>query len=111
MCRGRPGDHKPVLTAAILWLSAAAPAGSAPPPVAAPEPLASVAVPTLEQIAPFWQIVIEEQLIIRVPAQRSQLNNFATGSPQSRRTTEIPLVWKEKKAPKCVPMRDAGSTR
>lgn len=100
-----------MLTAAILWLSAAAPVaqavpGSAPPPVAAPEPLASVTVPTLEQIAPFWQVVIEEQLIIRVPAQRSRLNNFAAGSPQSRRATEIPLVWKEKKAPKCVPMRN-----
>ncbi|PKP88688.1 MAG: hypothetical protein CVT78_00455 [Alphaproteobacteria bacterium HGW-Alphaproteobacteria-17] len=100
-----------MLTAAILWLSAAAPVaqavpGSAPPPVAAPEPLTSVAVPTLEQIAPFWQVVIEERLIIRVPAQRSQLNNFAAGSPQNRRATEIPLVWKEKKAPKCVAMRN-----
>ena len=95
-----------MLTAAVLWFAAAAPAADAAPPMAAPEPLVAITAPTPEQIASFWQVVIEQQLIIRVPAQRSQLNNFAAGPMQSRRATEIPIVWKEKKAPKCVAMRN-----
>jgi hypothetical protein len=95
-----------VLTAAALWIAAAAPAVDAAPPVAAPEPLVALTAPTPEQITSFWQVVIEQQLIIRVPAQRSQLNNFAAGPMPSRRATEIPIVWKEKKAPKCVAMRN-----
>ena len=95
-----------MLTAAALWIAAAAPAGDALSQVAAPEPLVALTAPTPEQITSFWQVVIEQQLIIRVPAQRSQLNNFAAGPMQSRRVTEIPIVWKEKKAPKCVAMRN-----
>lgn len=100
-----------MLTAAFLLWSAAAPGAYAfppsdLPPVAAPEPLVAIHAPTPEQIASFWQVVIEQQLIIRVPAQRSQLNNFAAGPSHSRRAPDIPVVWKEKKAPKCVPMRN-----
>ncbi|MGH6632912.1 MAG: hypothetical protein ACREB0_06090, partial [Sphingopyxis sp.] len=91
-----------VLTAAFLWFVAAAPAADAAPPIAAPEPLVAISAPTPEQVSSFWQVVIEQQLIIRVPAQRSQLNNFAAGPSASRRATELPVVWKEKKAPKCV---------
>ena len=95
-----------VLTAVALWIAAAAPAGDAPSPVLAPEPLVALTAPTPEQITSFWQVVIEQQLIIRVPAQRSQLNNFAAGPMPSRRASEVPIVWKEKKAPKCVAMRN-----
>ena len=95
-----------MLTAAVLWFAAAVPAADAAPPVAAPEPLVALTAPAPEQIASFWQVVIEQQLIIRVPAQRSQLNNFAAGPSSSRRATELPVVWKEKKAPKCVSMRN-----
>ncbi|MGQ2975190.1 MAG: hypothetical protein ACT6QT_05815 [Sphingopyxis sp.] len=95
-----------VLTAAFLWFVAAAPAADAAVPVAAPEPLVAISSPTPEQVSSFWQVVIEQQLIIRVPAQRSQLNNFAAGPSMSKRATELPVVWKEKKAPKCVSMRN-----
>jgi len=95
-----------VLTAAFLWLVAAAPAADAAAPVAAPEPLVAISGPTPEQASSFWQVVIQQQLIIRVPAQRSQLNNFAAGPSASKRATELPVVWKEKKAPKCVAMRN-----
>jgi hypothetical protein len=95
-----------VLTAAALWIAVAAPAADAPSLVTAPEPLIALTAPTPEQITSFWQVVVEQQLIIRVPAQRSQLNNFAAGPMPSRRATEIPIVWKEKKAPKCVAMRN-----
>jgi hypothetical protein len=95
-----------VLTAAALWIAAAAPAADVAPTVAAPEPLVALTAPTPEQITSFWQVVIEQQLIIRVPAQRSQLNNFAAGPMPSRRASEVPIVWKEKKAPKCVAMRN-----
>jgi hypothetical protein len=95
-----------VLTTAFLWLVAAAPAADAAAPVAAPEPLVAISAPATEQTSSFWQVVIEQQLIIRVPAQRSQLNNFAAGPSASKRATELPVVWKEKKAPKCVAMRN-----
>ncbi|MGR4893034.1 hypothetical protein ACIPPQ_18525 [Sphingopyxis sp. LARHCG72] len=94
-----------MLTAAFLWIMAA-PAADAAVPVAAPEPLVAVGAQTPDQASSFWQVVIEQQLIIRVPAQRSQLNNFAAGPSSSRRATELPIVWKEKKAPKCVAMRN-----
>ncbi|HEV2599740.1 hypothetical protein [Sphingopyxis sp.] len=94
-----------MLTAAFLWF-AAAPAADATTPVASPEPLVAVSTTIPEQTTSFWQMVIEQQLIIRVPARRSQLNDFAAGPAPSRRATEIPIVWKEKKAPKCVSMRN-----
>lgn len=95
-----------MLTAAFLWVMAAAPAADAAAPVAAPEPLVAISAPAPEQASSFWQMVIEQQLIIRVPAQRSPLNNFAAGPSASKRTTELPVVWKEKKAPKCLAMRN-----
>jgi len=99
-------DDGAVLTAAFLWFVAAAPAADAAAPVAAPESLVAISAPTPEQTSSFWQVVIEQQLIIRVPAQRSQLNNFAAGPSASKRASELPVVWKEKKAPKCVAMRN-----
>lgn len=94
-----------MLTAAILLL-AAAPA-DAEMPAAPPEPLAVIAPPTFEPpSSPYWQVVIEQQLIIRVPAQRSSLNNFAAGPTTTLRTRPLPVIWKEKKAPKCVAMRN-----
>lgn len=102
----RRGGGAIVLTTAFLWFVAAAPAADAAAPVAAPEPLVAIAAPTADQASSFWQVVIEQQLIIRVPAQRSQLNNFAAGPSTSRRATELPVIWKEKKAPKCVAMRN-----
>jgi hypothetical protein len=101
----RRSDGTAVLTAAFLWIMAA-PAADAAVPVAAPETLVAVGAQTPDQASSFWQVVIEQQLIIRVPAQRSQLNNFAAGPSPSRRATELPIVWKEKKAPKCVAMRN-----
>lgn len=95
-----------MLTTAFLWFAAAAPAADAAAPVAAPEPLTAIAEPATDQTSSFWQVVIEQQLIIRVPAQRSQLNNFAAGPMRSKRATELPIVWKEKNAPKCVAMRN-----
>ncbi len=95
-----------MLTAAVLWFAAAAPAAAAAPPVAVPEPLVAISAPTPERVTSFWQVIIEQQLIIRVPAQRSRLNNFAAEPGPARRATDVPIVWKEKKAPKCVAMRN-----
>lgn len=96
-----------MLTAAFLWIMAA-PAADLAPGVAAPDPLAPIAAPAPDAPSSFWQVVIEQQLIIRVPAQRSQLNNFAApqAPPPQQRMTDLPIVWKEKKAPKCVAMRN-----
>lgn len=63
-----------------------------------------------ETDAHFYQLVIERQLIIRIPARPSSINNFSAaeaGSVQRRAPTPPPppIVWKESKAPKCVPMR------
>ena len=103
---GRQGsDSAAVLTAAFLWFVAAAPAADAPRPIAAPDPLVAISAPPVDQ-ASFWQMVIEQQLIIRVPARRSPINNFAAERSTPRREIELPIVWKEKKAPKCVAMRN-----
>lgn len=55
----------------------------------------------------FFQVVIERQLIVRIPARPSSLNNFAaadSGTAQQRQK-QTPIVWRETKAPKCVAMR------
>lgn len=54
-----------------------------------------------------FQIVIERQLIIRIPARPSSLTNFSAAEAGSapRRASPKPIVWRETKAPKCVPMR------
>lgn len=95
-----------MLTAASLLLAAAAPAADTPVS-APPEPLVAVATPTPPPPpdAPQWQVVIE-QLIIRVPAQRTPLSNFAASPAPAARIRQIPIVWKEKKGPKCVAMRN-----
>lgn len=89
-----------------LLLIAAAPAADAGVPVAPPEPIASIVAPMIQPpSAPYWQVVIEQQLIIRVPARRTPLTNFAASPgvvPQPRRS---PVVWREKKGPKCIAMR------
>lgn len=103
---GRRKDGKRIVLTSAVLLLAAAPA-DAEMPAAPPEALVAVAVPTLEPpSAPYWQVVIEQQLIIRVPAQRSSLNNFAAGPTMTMRSRQLPVVWKEKKAPKCVAMRN-----
>jgi len=93
-----------VLTSAVLFLGALSVAGDAAP-VPAPLP---VAAPTasIEPPSAHFQVVIEQQLIIRVPARRSPLTNFSAPPAPSARIRETPIVWKEKKAPKCVAMRD-----
>lgn len=92
---------------AALLLAAAAPAADAEVPAAAPEPIAAMVPPPESADTPVFQIVIEQQLIIRVPAQRSQLNNFAASRSEAPRVRQqAPVVWKETKAPKCVAMRN-----
>src|SRR3546814_12954367 len=84
---GRQGSGiAAVLTAAFLWFAAAAPAADATPPVAAPDPLVAISTPSMDQASSFWQMVIEQQLIIRVPARRSPINTFdAERSSEERR--------------------------
>lgn len=53
----------------------------------------------------YFQVVIERQLIIRIPARPSTLNNFAAGESTVQRERAVPIVWRETKAPKCVAMR------
>ena len=82
-----------------------APVAEAPGP--GPEPLSIVSIPSTEDsTASFWQMVIEQQIIIRVPAQRSSLNNFSAPPAPEMRLRQAPVEWKEKKAPKCVAMRN-----
>ena len=55
----------------------------------------------------FYQVVIERQLIIRIPARPSNLNNFAAteATTMARRASSPPVVWRESKAPKCIAIR------
>ena len=95
-----------MLTVSAFLTMLFAPA-AAPPPAAPPEPLVAVTIPlTGETSAGFWQMVIEQQLIIRVPARRSPINNFTAPPTPEMRQRQVPVEWKEKKAPKCIAMRD-----
>lgn len=95
-----------MLTAAALFL-AAVPGADADIPVPQPAPLIAIAPLPELPLAPFWQVIIEEQIIIRVPAKRTPLTNFtAPPAPRARLRDDQPVVWKEKKAPKCIAMRD-----
>ncbi|UNU45039.1 hypothetical protein EAO27_09040 [Sphingopyxis sp. YF1] len=94
------------MMAAALLLVAAAPAADAEVPSAAPESLTAILPLPESADAPWFQVVIEQQLIIRVPAQRSSLTNFAASPGPAPRVREMPVVWKEKKGPKCVAMRN-----
>lgn len=87
----------------MMW-GPVADAPMAPPP---PDPLVAISLPAPgEATAGFWQVIIEQQLIIRVPARRSPINNFSAPPSPGMRLSQIPVEWKEKKAPKCVAMRD-----
>lgn len=95
-----------MLTAVALWMMVAAPVADTPMSPAPPEPLVAVSLPAPDAGSSFWQMVIEQRLIIRVPAQRSSLNSF--GPPPVRDVQLRPqaIDWKEKKGPKCVAMRN-----
>lgn len=95
-----------MLKAVSLFVAAAAPVADAPPPVAPPEPLLAAVPAPPPPDNPWWQVVIEERVIIRVPARRSPLSNFAASPAPPPRERETPIEWKEKKAPKCVAMRN-----
>jgi hypothetical protein len=102
----RGGVERAVTVKLALLVMAAAPAGDTEAPLAPPEPIAAM-VPLPESAdAPWFQVVIEQQLIIRVPAQRSSLTNFSASQNEPQRKREVPLVWKEQKGPKCVAMRN-----
>ena len=53
----------------------------------------------------YFQVVIERQLIIRIPARPSTLTNFSAAESATTRARSVPVVWKETKAPRCVTMR------
>ncbi len=89
-----------------LLLTAAAPVADAEVATARIEPLTAMVPAPDPADAPFWQVVIEQKLIIRVPASRSRLTNFKASPDAAPRETQAPVVWKEKKAPKCVAMRN-----
>lgn len=96
-----------MLTVAALLAMIWAPVADPPMSSAPPEPLVAVSIPAPgDSTASFWQMVIEQRLIIRVPAQRSPLNNFSAAPAPQARVRQLPIEWKEKKAPKCVAMRN-----
>ena len=102
----RGGVGRAVTAAFALLLVAAAPAADTEAPLAPPEPIAAMVPLPDSADAPWFQVIIEQQLIIRVPAQRSSLTNFSASPGEPQRKREAPIVWKEKKAPKCVAMRN-----
>jgi hypothetical protein len=53
----------------------------------------------------YFQIVVERQLIIRIPARPSTLTNFSAADVPAPRARSEPIVWRETKASRCVPMR------
>lgn len=80
---------------------------TAPVPGGAAAPMARIIEIPGVQAKPvgYFQLVIERQLIIRIPARPSTLTNFSAGETTGTRRAPVPIVWRETKAPRCVPMR------
>ncbi len=95
----------PVSLALSLSLLLAA-TGDAPPP--ASSEIGDAKVETVEPAdgGLVWQqVIIEQQIIIRVPA-RSRITSFSPASPGARGpSSEHSIVWKERDAAKCLPMK------
>lgn len=88
--------------------------------LAAPVPVADVPAPATEQsiavpggviVAPPPEVeganqtaVIEQQVMIRVPASRSQVVGFSRSSTMIE-DEPVAVDWREVKAPRCIPMR------
>lgn len=91
---------------ALLFPGATVDAGPRAPAAAFADAVV-IDVPGVAASAAYFQIVVERQLIIRIPAKPSSLNNFSAAEVATvqRRAVPQPIVWKESKAPKCVPMR------
>ncbi|MEY4270877.1 MAG: hypothetical protein RLZZ58_2093 [Pseudomonadota bacterium] len=90
-----------------MLMTGAAASGSVAAPVAlqsAPEFVTLIPMPQGMEVVHF-QIVIEERLIIRVPARRSSLTSFSASEQSKPRAPEPLLVWKKTGGPKCLPMR------
>ena len=80
-------------------------AGIATPALAAPAVDGAVGGVRTVPVALF-QIVVQQTIIIRVPPQ-SQPANFNASALQSSGKSPPPQIkWKEKDAPKCLPMRN-----
>ena len=77
-------------------------------PSASPPDMLRLAVPVFEELeqGQNWQVIIEQQIIIRVPARRTTINNFAEPVREASVPRSAPIVWREKKGPKCISMRD-----
>lgn len=92
------------LALSISLLLAAA--GDAPPPSDAESVGSSVETVGQIDAGLVWQqVIIEQQIIIRVPA-RSRITSFSPASPNVRGSnTEQSIVWKERDAAKCLPMK------
>lgn len=57
----------------------------------------------------FQNIVVQERIMIRVPAARPITSGFRSSQRISNaepRSVPRQIVWQEKKAPRCIPMRD-----
>lgn len=53
----------------------------------------------------FQGVIIQERVIIRVPATRTHATGFSRPVQNQRSAAPLPVEWKEKRAPRCVPMR------
>lgn len=53
----------------------------------------------------FQTVIVEQQVMIRIPASRAQVNGFSNA--RSSRASDAPMrvEWREVKAPRCIPMR------
>ena len=98
-----------MLTWPLFLLAAASMPAAEDRPDHTPLNMLRLAIPVFEtqSTSDYWQVVIERQIIIRVPARRTSINNFASPAQASARPNAI--IWKEKKGPKCIAMRDIAA--
>ncbi len=93
--------------APFLFLFAAAAPVAGLPASAAPSQMEQggvVIVPPLESEIANQTVIVEQQVMIRVPASRSQVVGFSR-SRAIEADEPVAVEWREEKAPRCVPMR------
>lgn len=103
------GSDAIMLIGSVLVFAAATGAADAQVAIG-PDQWLRFAIPRFEvgDEASFFQVVIEQQVIIRVPARRSSVTSFQTAEGRGA-TRSNRIVWKEHKGPKCVSMREIAA--
>lgn len=95
------------MLASALLLFAAAAAGQTVLPPPSPPAIAEQAQGGMLEIDDTVNqtVLVERQIMIRVPASRNQSSGFLESRRSRPIANQVPVQWREVKAPRCIPAR------